>query len=260
MNIVTKTINKSKIFVKNNLIAKSYDKDLSKMFRWMKNINISKNPVIFDVGANIGIFSLSYASIFKSAKVYSFEPVDYIFEILRTNIYKNKNFKNRIFPFNLGFSDSRKNIKLGIPNSKQHPRYDPKKNSINVGLFSIYGSKKSTVNAKFVTLDDFVKSKKIQKLDFIKIDVEGHEYNVLKGAIKTIKKFKPIIIFEFNDLTRALSTYSVSDYFSIIKKMNYKIYGLKYGWPKTLIPIKSLNKVDKISDLVIIKESNKNII
>ena len=69
-------------------LAKSYDKDLSKMFRWMKNINISKNPVIFDVGANIGMYSIFAASINK-INVLAFEPESNNFQILMENIIKN---------------------------------------------------------------------------------------------------------------------------------------------------------------------------
>ena len=105
----------------------------------------------------------------------------------------------------------------------------------------------------FISIDNFVKKKNIKKIDFIKIDVEGHEYNVLQGAIKTINKFRPIIIFEFNEITKALSKYSYKDYAYLIKKINYRIFGLKYGWSDILCPIQSLKNTQKISDLVIMK-------
>ena len=54
------------------------------------------------------------------------------------------------------------------------------------------------------TIDKFVKKNKIKKIDFIKIDTEGSEYFILKGGLKTIEKFKPIIQFEYNFITKKL--------------------------------------------------------
>ena len=72
-----------------------------------------------------------------------------------------------------------------------------------------------------ITLDKFLeKNKKIKKIDFIKIDTEGHELEVLKGAEKTIKKFKPILMVEKNNL----NFYAMS---KILKKLNYEIYSFE---------------------------------
>ena len=63
----------------------TYPVDISQMFRWMKKINFSSRPTILDIGANIGMFSLSYASMFKGAVIHSFEPVDFIYNYLIIN-------------------------------------------------------------------------------------------------------------------------------------------------------------------------------
>ena len=56
-----------------------YPRDISQMFLWMQKLNLPKKPIILDIGANIGMFSLSYASIFKEAEIHSFEPVPFNF-------------------------------------------------------------------------------------------------------------------------------------------------------------------------------------
>jgi|TARA_B100002003_G_C13845167_1_gene414562 hypothetical protein len=66
-------------FVADVPIAQNYS-DVSKMFKYMKNLKIGNDAVIFDIGANIGIFSLAYSIIFKHSTVYSFKPVPFIYE------------------------------------------------------------------------------------------------------------------------------------------------------------------------------------
>jgi len=63
-------------FVKETDMSSNYS-NVSKMFAFLSNIKIPDAPIILDIGANIGIYSLSYASLFKNSNIYSFEPVKY---------------------------------------------------------------------------------------------------------------------------------------------------------------------------------------
>ena len=56
-----------------------YCKNISSMFDWMQDIELPEQPTILDIGANNGLFSLAYASMYKGAQVHSFEPVSFIF-------------------------------------------------------------------------------------------------------------------------------------------------------------------------------------
>ena len=69
-----KSINNNKITFKNNDILSRYKNNLNYIFLWMKKLNLKK-PVIFDVGANIGMYSICYSKIFSEANIYAFEPV-----------------------------------------------------------------------------------------------------------------------------------------------------------------------------------------
>ena len=64
----------------------TYPEDISQMFSWMQNLELPKKPTILDVGANVGLFSLSYATMFEEAEIYSFEPVPFIFNYLNQNL------------------------------------------------------------------------------------------------------------------------------------------------------------------------------
>ena len=139
---------------------------------------IPNDAVICDIGANIGNHSLYWASNMQIKKIYAFEPVDTTYNILEKNI-KINNLENIIKPLNIGLSDEKG---TGIINIYSND---------NIGGTSIKKSNKNNGGIKIDKLDNI----KIieEKLDFIKIDVEGHELLALKGAKQTINKYKPLI-------------------------------------------------------------------
>ena len=244
-----KIIREKKIYLSENEINNSYPLNITPMFDWMKKFNLDQNITIFDVGANIGLFSLAYAIIYRNASIISFEPVPFIYEIAKKNFKKNDTIFRNIKLENLGLSDKQESMKLSLPIKTQHDRYQ---DNLNIGLFSIYGKGEENYNADFTTLDKYVMTNNISSLDFIKIDVEGHEYKVLQGGLLTIKKFKPIIMFELNELTLKLSGTTPEAYFKLARENNYEIFGLKYGWNDTLMQIKSVNQIEKVSDLILV--------
>lgn len=144
------------------------------------------SKIILDVGANVGEISLRLA-LDKSATVYSFEPDPVNFQRLTTNLQLNK-FQN-IIPINKGLG-SKSGTELlhteTINNRGRNKITDtPKENSVNIDI---------------ITIDGLVAQEKISKIDFIKIDVEGYEQNVLMGAIETIHRDRPILFIEIDDL------------------------------------------------------------
>ena len=227
----------------------TYPEDISPMFRWMKKINFPAKPTILDIGANVGLFSLSYASLFKGAIIHSFEPVDFIYSILSRNLEINPNLGSNIKKHNFGLSNCVEKKYLSIPTPHQHLRYS---NSLDIRLFSVFGKGKEKFDAKFLPLDVWIKQKSIKSLDFIKIDVEGYEYLVLEGAKKTLKSYRPIVMFELNDLTLTLSKKKADEYINFAKNIGYNVLGLQYGFKSELLEIKSVKQVDLVSDLILI--------
>lgn len=142
------------------------------------NIFLKENATILDIGANIGSHSIYWAIERNATKVYSFEPLPSTFEILKKNIELNK-LEDKIIPYNFGLSDKKSKAMLQT--------YD----HTNIGSASFIKDKNGIFELK--TLD----SLKIKdKIDLIKIDVEGAEVEVLQGAKKTILKNKPTIVIE----------------------------------------------------------------
>ena len=87
--------------------------------------------------------------------------------------------------------------------------------------FIIGNKKKKYENIKTEKLDNFIKKRNINKIDLLKIDTEGHEFQTIKSGLKTLKKTKYLLI-EFRQNNLYLN-YSASDLHDIIKKNNFKL-------------------------------------
>jgi FkbM family methyltransferase len=181
-----------------------------------------QNPVILDVGANIGFVSLLLSEI-KGATIYSFEPVTRTYACLRRNLEQNR--IHNVTPINMGLSDQEGEFFIGPPSGDQHPRY--RRDNLKTGLYSVYastnseGAKKFGEMARFTTLDNWMHREKLATVHYLKIDVEGHEPNVLQGARETLAKTRPICQLEFNPMTLQIARKKVSDFFGIFEQMDY---------------------------------------
>ena len=144
-------------------------------------------PVVFDVGANIGNHSLSFAM--NAHQVYSFEPIKITFDLLQENARRN-NLHN-VNCYNCGFSDADAFAEIFVDETG------------NIGGSSLEheGEKSKPETIKLVSGDGWVTSSdsSVTKVDFVKIDVEGHEPKVLKGLKSTLQKFRPVVMLEYNE-------------------------------------------------------------
>ena len=166
-----------------------------------------EGDVVIDGGANQGVFSLSFKSKIKEAgQIICVEPFNYAVKKIKKNFLLN-NFKNFLIYKNV-LSDKISYYKIyysdGITDASIINR-----NSDNYKM------------VKSITIDHIVKKNKLKKLDFIKLDIEGAEYLALKGANKSILKFKPIIYLEINNLN------NFKNINSFLNKINYYPYTFK---------------------------------
>ena len=138
-----------------------------------KEMKIKQKDIIIDIGANIGVFSI-YAS-FKAPKgrVYSYEPFQIHYNRLLDNLRLN-NLKN-IFPSNLAVckNKGKRNLFVNKECSGMH--------SI---IFKNNSREKMVVNC--TTLEDIFKENKVKQCDFLKIDCEGAEYEIIYSSKKEI--------------------------------------------------------------------------
>jgi FkbM family methyltransferase len=144
--------------------------------------NCPPGGVFVDVGANVGCHSLIASKI--ATKVIAIEPVDYIRERLMENIKLNSVKNIVVYP--VAISDY-----IGVASI-----YLPKRDSANKGTASL--SCRETdgeeIKVPVTTLGELLKNE--HRIDFIKIDVEEHNKEVIFGAKEIIKKFDPIVLYE----------------------------------------------------------------
>ncbi|MBL7933998.1 MAG: FkbM family methyltransferase, partial [Bacteroidia bacterium] len=106
------------------------------------------------------------------------------------------------------------------------------------------GTPKAAEGVPAISLNDFTESQKLDKIDFIKIDTDGHEYEVFKGADKAIAKYRPRIIFEIGLYVMDEKKIDFDFYYNYFKKLNYKLVDTKtsveidLNYYKKYIPLK----------------------
>ena len=135
------------------------------------------NSVVVDVGANIGLVSILSSKRFGAKKVISYEPCSDNFRLLKKNV--EENHCHNVFLNNVAVSDQEGQIKLHL--------HGPGTHSINEKRPA-----KHYETVRMTTLDKSLASER--SIDFLKIDVEGAELAVLKGATKTLKKTRRLIM------------------------------------------------------------------
>lgn len=164
------------------------------------------NGTFIDIGANIGEYSLVISKN-KNAISYAFEPVNKTITLMKKNVeINNLNNKIKLHKIILSDNDGSEKITTNLF-GRNHISNRNNKNSKTV---------------KSQRLDSFIKEKNMKNIDFIKIDVEGAEIKVLKGAIESIKKFKPKVIIEINNNHLKKFNSSSKEIFKIFNSLNYK--------------------------------------
>ena len=145
-----------------------------------------------DVGVYRGVYSYEMSKYSK--RVHSFEPNPIIFDYINKNLTK---LNSNILLYNYALSNQNKNIKLRVPIRNKEYSKENFEEYYQMGLATIHGEN------NFKEFESFnIQSKKIDEIDFenlisfIKIDVEGHELEVIKGAEKIIKKNFPNLLVE----------------------------------------------------------------
>jgi FkbM family methyltransferase len=183
---------------------------------------------VLDVGANCGLHTVGFAkSAGSEGKVWAFEPVLYSFEKLQLNLAIN-GLSNTVC-VNAALGESKTTVKMNVA----------KPDSFYLGNSSIVKNEKydsldatgelDILDVKMLTIDEYFSSQEVERLDFIKIDVEGYEISVLKGAIATLEKFKPVIVMEYSQSRLAHLGVDESDFSTILRGYTcYEIVGSRY--------------------------------
>jgi FkbM family methyltransferase len=172
--------------------------------------------VLFDIGANIGSTALYFASKNPQARIYSFEPHPDTWQKARNNIDLNS-FGN-IHLVNKGLGDTDMSTKLYqvVNNNPGMNRILPDNDAFPFVMINI------------TTLDGFCLQHGISKIDFMKVDVEGFEYHVLKGGCEIISSCHPVIYLELYDHGLKKNGHSAGALVALARSMGYNRFTNAY--------------------------------
>ena len=187
-------------------------------------------PVVFDVGANVGEYAALIHRVIPDALIYAFEPSIEVYQQLANNVAR---YDGRVQAFNLGLSDEEKTVEL----------YSYTVDGNEVSLISSIDRRlptqvvqvevSATEQITVRTLDSFCEEHRIARIDFLKLDVEGHELAVLRGAKQMLAAGAVSIIqFEFGPANIYSRTYFY-DFWTILSSA-YDIYRIV---PGGIVPI-----------------------
>lgn len=198
--------------IRNNIINNKITDE--KVFKKLESL-ITPDSIVLDLGANFGQMSILWSKCKPGVEVYAFEASRFIFEILNKNVKLNTDKVKTL------------NVLIGNETNKQ---ISIKKSQLNEN--TTYGTNKIEtidINRHNQVDADKIDTMKIDDISFdknisaMKIDVQGYDLEALKGAEKTINKYKMPIIFEYEEKFEKEFNYTFKNFEDFINKINYKI-------------------------------------
>lgn len=178
---------------------------------------IKPGQIVLDVGANIGYYTVIMSkAVGKCGKVICFEPTDHYRKVLYNNIDINE--LNNVKILKYGLSNKRQNLNIDIGNC-----------SATLHNPSDFGNDLNQKTQRIVLhkLDSIFDSLNIDRVDFIKVDIDGHEHAFIEGAKKVIEEYNPIILLEVNHLNYLQYGITAWDFYDYLISNGFKIYSEK---------------------------------
>jgi FkbM family methyltransferase len=163
-------------------------KEMEKFLEYAKT-----SGVVFDIGANAGIYSLLSASANPAAIVHSFEPNTFNFTRLQKNIALNG---YNIVANKTAVGSNSEKLQFAVPKDQRLISYTSSANFDYIMITHRGEIEWEKVFVDCITIDGYCEKHGIKTIDLIKIDVEGHEEEVLLGAVNTLRRSNTVIMCE----------------------------------------------------------------
>ncbi|MEP6674230.1 MAG: FkbM family methyltransferase [Ferruginibacter sp.] len=183
-------------------------------FNFLKQ-RCKSNDIVLDIGAHIGLFAVVAAQLSKpDGKVYAFEPAPSTNSLLKKTIALNK-MHHTIEP---------RDEAMGKENGKTTFYVSDDKADNSNSLVSYKEDRElHGIDINIVTIDGFVQEKKLNRVNFMKIDVEGAEYDAIRGGTNTFKTLRPYCILAIHPEPIAAKGDNQADIYDFIFNLGYKI-------------------------------------
>lgn len=175
---------------------------------------IKPGMICIDVGANFGYYTVKMSrKVTELGSVIAFEPTNNFYDSLIKNIKLNSTSNVVLEKLGLSNKQSTSKIKIGTETATIHWVEGSESNSSPFDEI-----------IKLDTLDNYVYNHNIEKIDFIKVDIDGHEYSFLKGAESSLLRFRPVILIEISHLHYHEAGVDMEEFYTYILELGYSIY------------------------------------
>ena len=192
---------------------------------WIRNeyeiddFSIKDNDTVIDIGGHIGLFSLLVSQKSRHTSIYSFEPIEDNFNLLKTNLELNS--IENVHPFNLAVSNSLEEVNLFLSNDES--------------AHSIISKESKSIKVKSISLQKIFDENKIDECKLLKLDCEGAEYEIIKNLpSEYFRKIKKMVI-EYHmadthpELLKELIKKLKAENFKLETKVLFKDIGFLYA-------------------------------
>ncbi len=182
---------------------------------------VDDGSVVLDVGAHSGHTAKLLSRRVGSGRIYAFEPSPYTRSLLERTVRFKRLNNVTIVPF--GLSDEPGENVLSAPLKKT--------GAVGFGLSHLgadtSGREVRRETVRLTTLDAFADEEKLSRLDFIKADIEGWEFRMIKGGLETIKKFRPPMVLELTSIFLARASNRPEEVWETLSPLGYKAWRVK---------------------------------
>lgn len=182
---------------------------------------IHPGATVFDIGANIGAHTLHFARLAGPAgRVFAFEPTDFAVAKLRRNLALNPGLADRVLLQQCFLvADRAEPLPAAVCASWPVGGWH---DDLHWGHL---GQSKALAAATAVTADEFCTAANVSRVDFVKIDVDGHEYPVLQGFRRSLERFRPTILIEIAPyLYEGANAGEFDDFLRFLTGLKYTFY------------------------------------
>ena len=187
---------------------------------------VRPGSVVLDIGANIGAYTLFLSRLVgPEGKVYAFEPTDYAFNKLQRNLGLNREFASRVIAEQAKLVKNDDDVSAAeiysswkvVGNQTRHPKH--------------LGIAQPTTGAKTFTLDSYCERAGVKKIDFIKLDVDGFESDVIAGALTVLQRDRPVICLELAPYALTERGSSLAELLRLLHQVGYNLVHLENQSP-----------------------------
>lgn len=206
--------------------------------------HILPGDVVFDVGGNVGFFSLALMKQCPGAESYSFEPLPSTYEKMQRNLELNQELATRIHAFQLGFGVEIGELVFYLPGTDQAASLRPLEDEFYLEESDAQGkytgrAKLDKVICKVETLDNFCREHAILRMDVLKCDVEGAEQDVLLGGEESLIRWKPLVYCEMLRKHAKRFGYHPNDIIHYMANLGYSCFTFR---DHNLVPFYSMDE------------------